>query len=353
MTVAVVASAGLLAACGSGDDSGGTSTTSGEATVAGPTEAASTGTGGGHKLAIFALGTANAYGQSELKGVKQAIAETGSVADYFDGKEDSSVQLKQIQDAVATGDYEGFVVFAAGGAAIVPGVEEAAAEGIYTVAAYAPIGASADPEPQVEGVIGTVLHPNKENGYQIGLLVVGACQEQHPEADPCQVAYLSGSNDIVFEQWKMEGFNEAIATSSQAIEVVSQQEGGWLTGQARTATENILQAHPDIDVIAATGDQMAVGAQQAVDDAGLTGISFVGDGTTNEGIERIAAGEWYGSAVMLPQDEGYLATMMMIDYLDGKGVTTTVVDVVATMGTAAAITKANYEGFEPQWSAEG
>lgn len=343
-----------VAACGGSDED---SSTSASTTGGGSATAAD---GGGSdkevRLAAFLLASANSYAQANLAGIEAAAEEAGNVTvKAFDGKFDGATQLGQIQDAVASGQYDALVVFPNDGAAVAPGAEEAGAEGIPVVAAYAPIGPDIETgEPQVDGVIGTVWHENRPNGEELGRLTVDACAKEHADADPCRVAYISGGNAIAFEKAKLEEFERVIGEADQAIELVAQQEGGFLVDPSRTATENILQANPELDVITTSGDQMTMGAEQAVQDAGREGeITLIGDGASTEAVEKIKAGDWFGSPVFLAEDEGKLAAQMAIDAVRGTDPAETVVDVVATSPIGASFTQETTEDFTPQWSIGG
>ena len=307
------------------------------------------------RIGAFVLATANAYAQMNIAGIEQAAEEAGNVdIVIFDGAFDGARQLVQIQDAVATGRFDGFVIFPNSGVAVVPGVREANEAGIPSIAAYAPIGTDPlNPEPQIDGVIGTVWHPNNEDGRALGRLTVEACRTEHPDASPCKVAYISGGNAILFEQVKLEAFRGVLEEADIEIQIVSQQEGNFLVGDARTAAENILQANPDLNVLSTSADQMTLGAEQAVNDAGITGITLVGTGSSFEGVEAVREGRWFGSTVFLPVDEGRVATQMLIDYIQGQAPEAAVYDVVSGSPIGRTLTRDNIEGFEPQWSAVG
>lgn len=307
------------------------------------------------KIAAFVLATANAYVQQNIAGIEAAAKAAGNVdVTIYDGAFDGAKQLGQIQDAVASGGFKGMVVFPNSGVAVVPGVAEAAAAGIPVVAAYAPIGPDSNKaEPQVEGVIGTVWHPNQQDGQALGEMAVEACKEQHAGATPCKVAYISGGNAILFEQIKLEEYKKVIAAADVPIELVAQQEGNFVIGDARTATENILQAHPDINVISTSADQMTLGAQQAVQDAGLSGVSLLGDGASLEGVAAVKEGKWFGTAVFLPVDEGRLATEMLINKINGKDPENAVINVRDHSPIGSVFTAKTEGDFTAQWSAIG
>lgn len=338
---ALVAALALgVAACGDDDggDSGGSGGGSGNEEV---------------RLGAFILASENTYAQKNLEGVEQAAEKAGNVTvQAFDGKFDGRNQLNQIQDAVASGNFDAFVVFPNDGAQVAPGVEDAAAAGIKTVAAYAPIGSNIDTgEPQVDGVIGTVWHPNRPNGADLAELTLEACAKEHPDAKPCKVAYISGGNEVAFEKAKLEEFNKTIDDSGKDVDVVSEQEGNFLQDDSLKATENILQANKDVNVITTSGDQMTLGAEQAVDDAGLTGkVSLIGNGAATQGVEAVRAGKWFGTPVYLPIDEGAQAAQMAIDAVRGKDPENTVIDLIEESPIGPFVTEENAKDFEAQWS---
>ena len=341
---ALAVSAGLvLSGCAGGGDTGGDAGGDG-------------GNDGALRIGVLALATANTYAAANIEGAEMAAEADGNVElTVFDGEFSGATQLAQLQDAIATGQYDGFVIFPNDGVAIIPAVEEAAAEGLPIVAAYAPIGPDiTTATPQVDGVIGTVFHPDKVMGAANGELVVQACKEEHPDANPCKVAYISGGNTVLFEIAKREAFDEVIKAADIPIEVVASQEGNYLIDASRTAAENILQANPDVNVIAATGDQMTYGVAQAVEDAGKTGtISLIGMGAAVEGVAAVKDGTWFGTTLFLPQDEGRIATEMLIKTLRGETVEQTEVNLIDLSPIGASFTRDTTEDFTPQWTVLG
>jgi ribose transport system substrate-binding protein len=305
------------------------------------------------KLGAFILASANTYSQQNLKGVEEAATELGNVeVTSFDGAFDGSKQATQIQDAVASGEYDAFVVFPNDGAVVAPAVEEATEAGIDTVAAYAPIGTDIEnAEPQVEGVVATVWHPNVPNGTNLGDLTVEACEEEHADSDPCQVLYITASKEIAFENAKQQEVEKVLGEASSPIEVVSVKEGEFLVDPSRTATEDALQATPDIDVVVTSGDQMTMGAEQALGDANVKGVSLVGNGGAAEAVKLVDQGRWFGTPVYLPIDEGRVSGEIAIEAARGTEPDETAVDIVAMSPVGPNYTSEDKgSGFTPQWA---
>lgn len=333
--VLAVAAIFALAACG-GDDEEPTPAEPGPAEV----EAV--------RIAYFLCSRGNTYCEATLKGVRDAAAELGdATVTAIDGMFDANEQLRQVQDALTAGNFDAFVITAIDGNVLVPAIEEAIAAGIPVGCTLIPCGPDLSSfDVQVEGqtiYVGTSF-PN--NGRAIGQAVVEACEGK----DPCRVAYLPGLLNAPFEIARLEGFKEVVEAAGN-IRIVATQEGGYLAEPALTATQNILQANPNVDVIASSGDQMIVGAEQAVIDAGLEGqVTLVGNGASDIAKEAITAGRWFASAVYLPYTEGKVAGEAVIRAARGQdtghptGVNT---DDLSPIGTA--LTPENADEFTPEW----
>lgn len=309
----------------------------------------------GPRIALFMQALISPYSQTEVRGAQDAVDAAGGTLDVFDGNYSGDEQLKQIQDALATGNYDGFIVEANDSLAVVPGVEEAADSGIPTVAAYSPIGPDlTEPEPQINGVVATVWHPNVGDGEALAEMAVQACETNHPDADPCKVAHISGGNTQISEVIKLKAFTQVLEDAPINIELVAQQEGNWDVGESRNAAANILQANPDLDVLVASGDQMLIGGEQGVEDSGKAGqVSLIGVGASEEGVERVRAGSWFGTTVFLPYDAGRLYAETLLEYLENGEVASTVVDVLDHSTVGRVYTQLTTEDFEPQWTSIG
>lgn len=77
-----------------------------------------------------------------------------------------------------------------------------------------------------------------------------------------RVVELWGLKGSTPAQERHQGFHEIIK-EYPAIKVIVEQEGKWLRPLGRTLMENILKAQPDIDLVYAHNDPMAIGAYLA------------------------------------------------------------------------------------------
>ena len=128
-------------------------------------------------LAFFMASAANSYAQAQLEGVEEVAKRMNATVDTFDGQFDAQKQYSQLQDAIASGHYDGFIVSPNDGNALAPVIEEAIADGIVVGCVLAPCGPNFDTlEPQIEGQLIYAGIPFKQNGADIAEIVVQACE---------------------------------------------------------------------------------------------------------------------------------------------------------------------------------
>jgi ribose transport system substrate-binding protein len=269
------------------------------------------------RLAFFMASAANSYAQAQLEGVNEAAQALNATVDTFDGQFDTQQQYSQMQDAIASDRFDGFIVSPNDGNALAPVIEEAIAAGITVGCVLAPCGPSFDTlEPQIEGQVVYAGIPFKDNGADIGEIVVQACEGK----DPCQVAYIPGLPELPLESARLEGFR-SVVDAAPNIDLTITSAGEYLAETALPVAQDILQANPEIDVIASSGDQMIVGAEQAVDDAGLAGqVALVGNGGGETAVQAVREGRWFGTAAAYPRSEGRVATEYVVRAVRGEAV---------------------------------
>ena len=233
----------------------------------------------------------------------------------FDSGFDASKQFSQIQDAVTQGRFDAFIIIPLDAAALVPAVEEAIAADIAVVNTDLTLGPETDTsDPQIEGQAGTVVNPPASRGERVVEAIVAACED----LDPCNVGYMAGEPDFDFEREAKAGL-DAIPNDHPNIHVVSYQSGhGYVAEPAIGIAQNMLQAHPEMNVMMVTSDQASAGAEQALQDAGrLEDIRLVSSGGSCPAVEAVKDGRWFATIVDLPKTEGREGMEIAIDWVNG------------------------------------
>ena len=92
--------------------------------------------------------------------------------------------------------------------------------------------------------------------------------------------------------------------------------------QAMSATDDLITTYPDLSIIYAQDDTMALGAIEAIKAAGkmdqikVFGLGYMGDASK----EALLAGELFGTCTQSPSWEGVTALDVAMDVIDGKEV---------------------------------
>ena len=114
-----------------------------------------------------------------------------------------------------------------------------------------------------------------------------------------------------------QGFNDAIAGTE--IEVVAKQVSDFDRTQGLSVMENILQAQPEIDAVFAHNDEMALGAQKAIEASGRE-IIIVGFDATDDAVAAVKEGKMSATVAQQPSLIGELGVETAKKILDGESV---------------------------------
>jgi ribose transport system substrate-binding protein len=266
-------------------------------------------------VAFFGFAAANSFAQATWKGVQQAAKACGASTKFFDPAFNAQTQVSQIQDAITTGQYQLFVVQANDGNAVVPAVKQALKKGITVVGEFTPIGPNyATIQPQVPGLIFVGEAP-VANGHSLGKLGIQACAG----LNPCKVAYLQGFKSLPLDNARTAAVLQTLK-SAKSVQVVASLEGGYTQASGLKAAQDVLSAHPDVNVI--IGSSQAIeGTQLAVKRAGKLGkIKLIGNGGSCQAIKGVLDGTWFASYIIAEQSDGAKATQLGISAANGAKV---------------------------------
>ena len=180
-------------------------------------------------------------------------------------------------------------------------------------------------------------------GAKIGQLVVDACADL--AADPCDVGYIYSVKASGLDVALHDAFEAAIA-AHPGISQVAEGESFYQQSLGLKAAQDMLTAHPDLDVIVGA-DQAAIGALTAAQGAGVADkIRLVGYGGGQAGLDSVAAGTQFGTVVQLPASEGRLGVEQLIAAIR-SGTPSPGMDPLAALPDGGVVTKDNVEQFLP------
>ncbi|HHV30179.1 sugar ABC transporter substrate-binding protein [Acetivibrio mesophilus] len=133
-----------------------------------------------------------------------------------------------------------------------------------------------------------------------------------------KTAILTG---IAGQQNAADRKNGFIEGAGDAIQIVAEQSANWEVDQGYAATQNILTANPDLELIYCGNDGMAIGALRAVKEAKKSDqIKVIGFDGISEALNLISSGELYGSVAQYPAEMGILGVENAVKLIKGQKV---------------------------------
>lgn len=260
----------------------------------------------GIKIAYLPMGTEFNYHVALGEGIKQVADGRDDVEMFmlspYSGS-DLAGQMGMLQDATARADVDAIVLISFDEAALAPLVKEAVDAGKAVVIVNSDI---ADFPTPVHGVVGV-------NQRAVNKALAEWARAQ--AGGPRSVGILDGEPGYLATE-RAGGFTDGIEGSDWTLK--ARVNGGWSVEKGNTAAMDLLQANPDVQVIYASNDYMALGAELAAKTLGRTDVSVLGyDGDTGA-LEDIAAGGMTATSDTSPVIMGRKAACFAIDLVEGK-----------------------------------
>jgi len=257
-------------------------------------------TGNKHlNIGFFGFAKANSFAQAGWAGVQSYAKAHNATATFVDSNFAGPAQANAVQDAVTSKKYDVIIVQANDGQAMVNPVKQAVAAGITVVVEFTPIGGNyASIQPQVPGTI-NLIDPPVTNGKGLAKMAVGACKSMGLAPGKCSVAYFQGFANYPLDSARTKAAVAGLKAAGMA-NVWSNQVGGYTADNGRTAMQNLLQAHPGVDVV--------IGSSQALEGATPLAsgkkITFIGNGGSTQAFNYVKKGTWYGVYDVPEKSEG-------------------------------------------------
>ncbi|MDE0515804.1 MAG: substrate-binding domain-containing protein, partial [Acidimicrobiaceae bacterium] len=179
---------------------------------------------GPKRVAYLSASSANTFLLASVGEMERLADENNIELVEFDAQFNADLQTTQLQDAVASGQYDGIILVALNGPGLVPDVEAALDAGHEIVLFNQIVGDDLSTnEPQVDGIAASILAPPVVTGERAGRLTVQACAG----LDPCRVVYIFGIRGIPLDVALRQGFDSVVADQPN-IEIVAEGEGQYL-----------------------------------------------------------------------------------------------------------------------------
>jgi inositol transport system substrate-binding protein len=285
----------------------------------------SSGDASGGRIALMMSHMSNSFVTTVAEAAKAKGEELGYEVTVFDGNQDASTQVGQIEQAVSQG-FNGILVEPVSKDGVIPGLISANDAGVP----IATIVQKASDQTVAAAYIGGDEVKAGEMQMEKALEAVGG------EGD---IAILYGPMGSDAQLARKKGYDTVLA-KNPGVKVAFEKSGNWVTAEALNLAENWLSTGTDLKAIVAQNDGMAVGAVQAVENAGKTGqIQVFGIDATEDGIAALQAGTLAGTVSQDTPGIGELGVETMVKIIAGDTVEPEV------LTEAQWVTKENVDTF--------
>jgi ribose transport system substrate-binding protein len=242
--------------------------------------------------------------------IKQSVeaygAEKGLQVITVDAKGDSATQVSQVQDLLTQG-IDAFIYIPAGAAAATVPTKLAKAQGVPVV----------NVDRNAEGAPGDtfIATDSVTSAYQVCKHII------EKAGGKGEMLMVHGQKGTTPEVDRTEGCKKAIAENPGVKLVAEQWSQIWSQDEGFQITQNLLQAHPEVTIIFAQADALALGTAQAVKVAGLDQKIWIGgfDGDT-AALEALRDGVFDVTATQQTQGMGRMSVDMAIKLMNGESV---------------------------------
>ena len=239
------------------------------------------------------------------EGIKAGAAEAGIETFMLAPQSGADIngQMGMLQDVISQG-VDAIILSTHDEAAAAPLVGRAVDQGIAIVIVNSDIPNFPTP---VHGVVGY----SQRNGTH----AIGDYALEMAGGEPMTVGVIEGQPGYHSTE-RVGGFLDAIEGSN--FEVVASLDGRWNVEGGNTAGMDLLQAHPDIDLLFAANDYMIMGAALAAKALGRDDIVLLGNDGDTAALEEIHSGGVTATVDTTPFVMGQIALQVTLDVLDGS-----------------------------------
>ncbi|WP_373318606.1 substrate-binding domain-containing protein [Laribacter hongkongensis] len=116
-----------------------------------------------------------------------------------------------------------------------------------------------------------------------------------------------------------QGFHDVI-DQAKDVKVVGRQPADFDRAKGLSVMENILQANKNVKGVFAHNDEMALGAVQALEAAGMKDVTVVGFDATDDAVNAVKAGKMSATVAQKPELIGKTAVDAAKKIIDGQPV---------------------------------
>lgn len=263
------------------------------------------------KIAVVLKTLSNPYWAMMKEGIEMEAKAQGIKVDIFavSSEDDFQGQMQLFEDLLNK-DYDGIAFAPLSPVNLISQVANATSKGIPTVN----IDEQVDMK-ELKSADGNIYAFVTTDNIKVGQK---AAEYIVKEISGGQVAIIEGKSGNITGEARKKGAIDVFKSNS-SIKLVSSQPADWDRTKALDVATNMIQRYPDLKAIYAANDTMALGALQAVKNAGkLEKIKIVGTDGMPEAVQSVKDGELAATIAQDSEKIGAESLKQLIDAVKNK-----------------------------------
>ncbi len=262
------------------------------------------------RVGVLLKTLANPYWVTMKEGIEAEAPKLGVQVDIYAVPTEGDIKAQaELLETMLRKGYDGLAVAPITPVNLIPGVVKATRMGIPVVNIDEAID-QGELLKQGGFVYSFVTTNNVKVGEQAGKFVVNALGPQGGE-----VAIIEGAAGNKSGNDRRDGFKAVVARNPQ-LKLVASQPANWDRMQALNVATNLLQRFPRLRAIYCANDTMALGAVQAVINAGKKGqVIVVGTDGIPEAVQAVKEGRLAATIAQDPAGIGAESLRLLVQAL--------------------------------------
>jgi ribose transport system substrate-binding protein len=247
------------------------------------------------------------------KGARRAEQELGVQLKVKTASQETSIeqQIQLLEDLIA--EKAAAIVIAPGDSQrLVPTLKKAVDAGIKVVN----IDNRLDPKTVEQSGMAPVPFVSVDNeagAYKAGKFLADSA------TSTAEAAILEGIRSADNARQRMNGAKHAFAENKN-IKLVASETANWGIDEGYTVTKAIFQKHPNVSLLFAANDMMAIGAVKYLQEAGKKQVKVAGFDALAQALTEIKAGRMVATVDQQAAEQGYQGISLALKLLKGQTV---------------------------------
>ena len=247
------------------------------------------------------------------KGARRAEKELGIALTVKTAAQETSIeqQIQLVNDLVAA-KVEAIVIAPGDSLSLIPALKKAVDAGIKVIN----IDNRLDPDALKQvglGAMPFVGVDNEAGAYKAGQFLVTNVKTA------TQAAILEGIRSADNARQRMEGARRALSENKQ-IKLVASETANWKIDEAYAVSKVLFTKHPDVKLLFAANDMMAMGASKYLQESGKSNVKVVGFDALSEALTEVKAGHLAATVDQQAAEQGYQGVALALRMIKGEAV---------------------------------